>query len=374
MIPKVKYYGPQIPSTYAVNMTAAASGSNGITVADDDDIDFGTGNFFIHWEGSLPDWTPASDVPIYFKYQGASSFNFVYVTAAGKLRCYARVGGVVLIDKTSVASIPATDNVPLKITISCVRESASAAGTVSFYASGTLLESQSITAAATVSISNTGVLDICGNSSAGVRYASNTISCIVGNFAPTAAEVLDLCTNGIPASWKWGSQAATTSWTWSNFGGAAGYETFTTSGSDITSAINSSGLGIASAAYSFTASKKYRIKLNITVNSGTVQIKANPTTDLSSGGQEIAIITSANDGELTITFTSASAYTRLGFYSPSSSNFSVTGFEIKRAGATMALLPDTIPTSSATTWSDTSGNTGGGTLPAAGATKVTIRR
>jgi hypothetical protein len=38
-----------------VNMTAAASGSTGITVADNNNIDFGTGNFTLVWRGSLPD-------------------------------------------------------------------------------------------------------------------------------------------------------------------------------------------------------------------------------------------------------------------------------------------------------------------------------
>ena len=45
-----------------VSMTAAASGSTGITVADNDNIDFGTGNFTLVWRGSLPNWTPADAV------------------------------------------------------------------------------------------------------------------------------------------------------------------------------------------------------------------------------------------------------------------------------------------------------------------------
>lgn len=44
-----------------VNMTYAASGSTGITVADNANIDFGTGNFTLVWRGSLPDWTPLLD-------------------------------------------------------------------------------------------------------------------------------------------------------------------------------------------------------------------------------------------------------------------------------------------------------------------------
>ena len=41
---------PKAPSQ-GVNMTAAASGSTGITVGDDADIDFGMENFTLVWKG-----------------------------------------------------------------------------------------------------------------------------------------------------------------------------------------------------------------------------------------------------------------------------------------------------------------------------------
>src|SRR6056297_3128839 len=40
----------------AIHMTAADSGSNGIQVANNDDINFGTGDFTLVWKGSVPDW------------------------------------------------------------------------------------------------------------------------------------------------------------------------------------------------------------------------------------------------------------------------------------------------------------------------------
>jgi hypothetical protein len=51
----------------AVNMTYAASGSSGITVADNTNINFGTGNFTLVWRGSLPDWTPSGFNHAFFR-------------------------------------------------------------------------------------------------------------------------------------------------------------------------------------------------------------------------------------------------------------------------------------------------------------------
>jgi len=53
-----------------INMAAAASGSNGIQVADNDNIDFRTGNFTLVWRGRFPDWTPATTIRLIQKYLG----------------------------------------------------------------------------------------------------------------------------------------------------------------------------------------------------------------------------------------------------------------------------------------------------------------
>lgn len=165
------------------------------------------------------------------------------------------------------------------------------------------------------------------------------------------------------------SQTITSSWTWSNFAGAPGYETFTTSGSDITSAINTSGLGIASAAYTSLLGKRYRVKMSLTVNSGTVELKWAATTDLSSGGQQIAVYTSANDGDIEIEFVAQGAYTRLGFYSPGSSNFSVTGFQIQVIGIVGWWNAEDAQSNTGQIF-DRSGNKGHCVLPAAGASII----
>lgn len=368
MIPKVKYYGPRIPSTYAINLTAAASGSNGITVADDDDIDFGTGNFFIHWEGSLPDWTPAESNRVIHKVQSESNrVGFSVPASTGVLSVFARAGGVAVFTLNSTVATSITDGANAKLTVSVVREKASTAGSATFYVNGVQLgASVAIPAASPASISNSGSLSICAAGiAADGRLASNTISCIVGNFAPTASEVLDLCTNGIPASWKWGSQTgllpATLNFTsgWSTTGTAS-----ITDADTISLPANNDSVRRS---FSVTAGKKYLVRL---VGSSTSIFR------VSNFAQTENIIASVASGAFDISLYANLTSNGISFrnISGGATTIDFTTVQVYQVGATMALLPDTIPASSATAWSDTSGNTGGGTLPAAGATKVTIRR
>jgi len=356
--------------TPVVSMTAAASGSSGIQVLDDDDIDFGTGNFTIHWEGALPDWTLTPAARMFNKYQDANNRVSPAITSAGLMSLTARVGGATVFDELSSASVETilSPNQNAKLTYVCTRETASADGSVAFYINGALFDTQAIPAAATVSISNSGNGNIsCSGTDGTGRLESTTRAFYLYNRALSAAEVASLCINGVPFSDVGASQTITTSWTWANFAGASGYETFTTSGSDITSAINTSGLGIASVAYTLTNRKTFRVRLNITVNSGSVAITSAATTDLSTGSQTIATITSANDGEIYFDFISLIAATRIGFYSASSSNFSVTGFQVNQIGITGMWDAKDAQWDTGQIF-DTSGNKNHGMLPAAGAT------
>jgi hypothetical protein len=350
-------------------MTAAASGSSGIQVLDDDDIDFGTGNFSIHWEGALPDWTPASETRLFRKNTDSTTTGVVLnILTTGAAALYLINGGVSSTAYSSVTPVGGVDNALQQITAVCVRESASAAGSVTIYANGQPVGAPAtITAATPFSLSNSLTAYISGSSA--IRTESTTRACYLYNRALSAAEVASLCINGVPFSDVGASQTITTSWTWANFAGASGYETFTTSGSDITSAINTSGLGIASVAYTLTNRKTFRVRLNITVNSGSVAITSAATTDLSTGSQTIATITSANDGEIYFDFISLIAATRIGFYSASSSNFSVTGFQVNQIGITGMWDAKDAQSDTGQIF-DASGNKNHALLPASGATVV----
>ncbi|MFA5341806.1 MAG: hypothetical protein WC332_08520 [Clostridia bacterium] len=188
---------PKAPSQ-GVAMTYAASGSTGIQVADNDNIDFGTGNFTLVWKGSLPDWTPSEIVYFMNKSVGANGFLF-YVTTAGILRVllYRTDGG------TSYSSTIATgfsDGTVHELSAVIARETDSAAGSVTFFVDGVQLGSSvEITAGAPGTISSSAVLYIMGNSVA--RHASTVHHAYLINFTPTAAEVLDMYRNGIPSKW-----------------------------------------------------------------------------------------------------------------------------------------------------------------------------
>lgn len=393
MIIKPKYYGPQIPSTYAVNMTAAASGSNGITVADDDDIDFGTGDFFLHWEGSLPDWTPAAIA--YHVYKIFSNVGYIFSTATdGTLR--ARVNATNYFSTVPTGII---DGAIAKCTAVITRESASVAGSVVFYVNGNQLgASVAITAASPAASSNSATLAISGTDSLGaVRTASNTISCIVGNFAPTAAEVLDLCTNGIPASWKWGSQAAVYAGNYS--AGVDGVTT--TTGTTLTGNIDgidgendwlrvertgATGNNYCLLPVAGLVGKRVRtsVKIHNAAGSGVSYFYILYVSSPPSESQQVVVAIPAGTTKTIELDAILSRATTIAVAPADVSGNNVTVATgsiyyvkesfIYKSGATMALLPPSIPTSGATAWDDSSGNTGGGTLPAAGASKVTIRK
>ena len=403
MIIKPKYYGPSIPSTYAVALTAAASGSNGITVADDDDIDFGTGDFFLHWEGSLPDWTPASGLALLRKAVNSATPGILLNLDNSPpgmmlLQMYAGTG-VTNVDANSGFAVGATDGAIQKLTIVVTRESVSVAGAVNFYAGGLALGTPvSITAGAPFSVSNALPIYISGTSS--TRTASNNVSCIVGNFAPTAAEVLDLCTNGIPESWKWGSQAAVyasnfsagvDSWLVSGVGTLAGNVDAVSDGS--VSKDNclrfTSGASTGTKAFyktsSFVSAKKNGAVMYVYVPAGQSYIDGFRVYADSNSGTLVYNGAGQNGSWIEIDVSFVPVGTALVVYCYDGTSVSinalgsgeivyVVGVETKKLGATMALLPNSIPTSGATAWDDSSGNTGGGTLPAAGATKVTIRK
>ena len=182
-----------------VNMTYAASGSRGITVADNDNIDFGTGNFTLVWRGSLPDWTPSVETLLINKYH-ASGGPQLAVTTGGLLQLYL---GPSFRQSASPGFVDGTVH-----TICAVVTSAT--GVIVWYVDGLLFETET-GIGALPSQSNAIDLHIGGASS--VRYASTTQFAATFNRALTAAEVLDLYRNGIPTKWRKASQTALTSGT-----------------------------------------------------------------------------------------------------------------------------------------------------------------
>lgn len=182
-----------------VAMTAAASGSNGIAVADNDNIDYRTGNFFGVISVLLADYTPSAEVVLEQKHDGTNGRKFTLQTN-GKLR--------VTINTTNYDSTVATgctDNTMHVFGYSVTRETAAAAGSIIFVVDGVQLgDAVAITAGAPTTINNAVSQYVSGTSA--TRTAGTVNGHVSGNRALTAAEHLALYRNGIAEADKWGSQ------------------------------------------------------------------------------------------------------------------------------------------------------------------------
>jgi len=178
----------------AVNMTAAASGSTGITVADNANIDFGTGNFTLVWRGSLPNWTSASAHTILLEKSAATGWTFRNLLD-GRIYMYFDGDNVAKTATITPTFIADTEHEIAAVITRGV--------SVVYYVDGTQL-GNAVAYVEAGDISNAAALFVLGNAS--VRSAGTTSFAATFNRALTAVEVLDLYRNGIAFADKWGSQ------------------------------------------------------------------------------------------------------------------------------------------------------------------------
>ncbi len=343
---------PLLPAQ-EVNMTAAASGSNGITVADNNNIDFGTGNFTLVWRGSLPDWTQAAlELALMFKYESATDRWRLIVDESSKVAIYCRAGDTVRIYKQSDA-LTLGDGTVHEIVVSVTRESAGGAGVVDFYSDGISIGSRSITAATTVSLSNTGNLYVSGTN--GGRTASTTHFAATFNRALTAAEVLSLYRNGVDWADKWGSQTSLITGDNSTFASDTGW--WTLSGATIGSGVCS----IPTTKYIrrnalLTPGKKYRLTAT---NGGAGALLVTDMDIVGYGTLPAGATTS-------IEFT-AGSNTHLGVQNVSGVTNTLDNITLYEIGATLALEPEGIQGDK---WYDSSSNDLHASYPASGSSLV----
>jgi hypothetical protein len=219
-------YIKSVSTDDAINLTVSAADAS-MVVADDDDIDFGPGNFTLRWKGALPDYTPAAGLYLLNKMEGASPNLFGY-------QLYLHTDGTLYVvlgtnsaprNYQSTAAISATAGTIVDIIAVITRETASTAGSVVFYVyyeddtGGQLGSSVAIGAAAATTLSNAADLYINGGSS--FRNASINTDVTLYNRALTSAQALDLHDNGVAAADQYGSQTAKSSDTeWTGASGA----------------------------------------------------------------------------------------------------------------------------------------------------------
>lgn len=179
-----------------VAMTYAASGSTGIQVASDDDLNMATNAFSIGCTVALPDWTPAAETPIVQKYAGSGGPQLSIVSgSSGAIRLY--LTAALSYTSGSPSFVDGTEHTILAVVTPAT---ALVAGSVQFYIDGNPFGAAIIITAGTyVSQSNTNAFYLLGGPT--YRSAGIAKSAVMLNFAPTAAEVLDVYRNGIPSKW-----------------------------------------------------------------------------------------------------------------------------------------------------------------------------
>ncbi len=185
----------------AVNMTAAAGGSSGITVADNDNIDFGTGNFTLVWKGSLPDWTPSAGIRLFSKY-GAAGY-ILGIEPDNSIITY--LNGTSWVPSIIPSFVNGSvHEITVVYTVGAVNT------TADFYCDGAVIGTQ-------VSHANVGSVNVATDLSIlgydAIRTAGTCSLAATYNRALTAAEVLDRYRNGVNYADKWGSQTEQTSGT-----------------------------------------------------------------------------------------------------------------------------------------------------------------
>ena len=340
-----------------VNVTDAASGSSGITVADNAQIDFGTGNFALVWRGALPDWTLATAPYLMSKYSYTSAilnagfafridstghpFIQLFLNSTGELK--------------STAAVSFTDGSVHELVAVVTRETASAVGSIVFYADGAQLGTTVELAIVNppIAVSNATAFQIAG--AGATRTASTTHAALLLNFAPTAAEVKQLYdTQTVPESWKWGSQTQII--TNGTFGSdVAGW----TAGGAAT--ITWDGVGAADLAGFATVNTDYvqqtailgiadnkRVDFSATIsgtNAGTavVKIRVDNVRTVLNGAVGDLLLGTVADGVITGTFYGSTSTQTIKFMTTTSGTektFTVDDITLKLVGPTAAYFPE----------------------------------
>lgn len=385
-IDDVQLFTNQKTLSQAVNSTVAASGSNGIQVVSSTVFNLGNGNATIDVEVMLPDYTPSSTVYLAHKIQDSTNFWSFVLNTDGTIEFLAKVSNVNIISSLPSSIALTTENgKPTRISVVIVRETASAAGSLTYYENCQQLGStRTIASAATVSLSNTGSLYISGTSL--VRHASRLQGFRLFNRALTSVEVLDLLFSGVAFADKWGSQTPVYQ---SDF--SAGVDGWSTATGTAAGNIDSIGgeddwlqlmVDNANSTHSIRksileAGKKYKGSLKYHIPSGQSNVTSislwadNGFTVIASGLNVLDTPTTVEFEFTQATGTEFRVYANDGaaFQDAGGDDvFYIKEVQITQIGAVLALEPEGIDAS--LQWKDSSTNQLHAILPAAGATPV----
>lgn len=325
-----------------VALTAAASGSSGITVADNDNIDFGTGNFTLVWKGSLPDWTPSANATLMTKNEAVVGGFRLNIDTSGRADFLNFVAG----DSHVSAANTFADGTVHEI-VSVITAGTSVQHYFDGAASGAAVALSALTSSTGTSLYLSGIES--------TRTAGTVHHAYTFNRALTAAEVLDLYRNGIAWADKWGSQTSIITGNDSTFSGASNWANTgavnaydETTGGVLTITANAAGqycdLPVANA--TTVAGKKYKLVYDAATLTATWTIKDFTRT------QTIDTIDAQGTGiatEFTATTTGGLSIVAVA----DNSSVVLDNFLLYEIGATLALEPEGIQVDA---WKDSSTN------------------
>ncbi|MCD6330233.1 MAG: hypothetical protein J7M10_07820 [Candidatus Cloacimonetes bacterium] len=358
-VPVVAKINP-LALSQGVTLTAASSGSNGIQVANNDDINFGTGDFTLCWIGSLPDWTPDANVKI-FNTGAASPFLEAFVHTSGSIRL--RLNNIIFSSvNLNMLLADALATIVFSISVEDIET------VINFYINGILFDTISDTNVG--STDNSEPLYICGASA--VRFASTTQAAYTYNYALDADQVKDLYENGVALSDRDGSMTELGNGAWQNGYSPASWENFTSANYDNFVASNSLAddeIRIIIPIDMLKIGKKYQIVFIPTnIKDVTLDYIHQSTSAYVGEGEISRNINISSAVKQSLIFTATYAATHIMFImSPlAGGEFSISDFSIIQLGTTLRLEPENIQLSPGQ-WLDAA-HSNHAKLPAKGAT------
>jgi hypothetical protein len=174
------------PLAMAVQAQMTASTTvGGVQQLDNDNLDMGTSDFTVGWDAFIPTTRPAAAIDLDRKHDGTNGYILTLRTT-GVIRLQINATSY-----DSTVALASATNVNPKIRVVVVRESASVAGSVTFYSQGLIVGTAvAISAGAPTTVNNASARIISGTAT--TRTACNLQSSRLYNRALSAAEILSL--------------------------------------------------------------------------------------------------------------------------------------------------------------------------------------
>jgi hypothetical protein len=264
-------------------------------------LELGTGDFSFEMLVKAEEWTSLNY--IFGKFEDGNNYYALNTDSNDFLNFYAIDGGSAKINLVATATGGLTDGQWAHIAVVADRS-----GSGQFYVNGTAIGT-------TTSVMSTDAVEQNADftfARLDTNYGEMEMSNLkYFNKALTATEVKeDYSGKSVPFKYKGANQTELLGGTWTNNTSTLAYETFSSSGNNITEFINTSQYGWASNALSSTLiiGKRYRLTYNMTLDSGTAP---NFWVGTSASGAAQQISTTVTGSLQTAEFTATAAGTHL---------------------------------------------------------------